>query len=86
MLNKIEFKGGEPALYAVVVEQDGVPAGSYVYKNWRTADRKFDEMLPNIGPNTGLVLYSVELLWTVMREVPPEHEPYSEFKKRQAET
>lgn len=82
MLNKIEFKGGEPALYAVVVEQDGVPQGSYVYKNYRTAERKFNEMAVHVGPRTGLVLYSVDLNWTVMREIPQQHDPYGEFKKR----
>lgn len=82
MLNKIEFKGGEPNLYAVVVEQDGVPQGSYIYKNYRTAERKFDEMVPLLNRNTSLVLYSVDLNWTVMREVPQEHDPYDDFKKR----
>lgn len=82
MLNKIELKGGEPHLYAVVVEQDGIPQGSYVYKNWTTADRKFDVMLPNIGRENSLILYSVELLWTPMREIPQLHDPYADFKKR----
>lgn len=82
MLNKIEFKGNEHIMYAVVLEDDGVPQGSYMYKNHDTATRKFEEMKNVLGPTHGLILYVVDLTWTVLSEIQPAHVSWDDYKTR----
>jgi len=82
MLNKIEFKGNEAILYAVVLEVDGVPGGSYMYKTLQTATQKYEEMTKLLGPTHGLILYTVDLTWTVLDETTPAHIDWHEYKQQ----
>lgn len=82
MLNKVEFKGGEPMLYAVVVEHNGIPQGSYVYKNLQTATQKFEDMARIAGDHHTLMLYSVKLDWVVLSEMTQNHNPWDDYKNR----
>jgi hypothetical protein len=82
MLNKVEFKGGEPMLYAVVVEHDGVPQGSYVYKNLQTATQRFEDMARIASAHHSLLLYSVNLTWVVLSEMEQDHDTWDDYKNR----
>ena len=82
MLNKIEFKGGEPMLYAVVVEHDGVPQGSYVYKSLQTATQKFEDMTRIASDHHSLLLYCVNLTWVVLAETEQAHNAWDDYKNR----
>ena len=81
MLNKIEFRGNEAVLYAVVLETDGVPQGSYMYKTHATAAQKFEEMAKHLGPTNGLIMYAVDLSWTVLSEMDSTHKSWDEYKQ-----
>ncbi len=82
MLNKIEFKGLEPMLYAVVVEHDGVPQGSYVYKNLQTATKRFEDMSRIASDHHSLLLYSVKMDWVVLSETTQAHDAWDDYKNR----
>jgi len=82
MLNKVEFKGNEPMLYAVVVERDGVPQGSYVYKSLQTATQKFEDMARTVSKHHSLLLYSVSLNWVVLTETEQAHNAWDDYKNR----
>jgi hypothetical protein len=82
MLNKIELKGNEPVLYAVVVENNGVPQGSYLYKNLQTATQKFEDMARTVSEHHSLVLYTVTLTWVPLTEMEPSHDLWGDYKNR----